>query len=114
MITAASIPRSSGEGVAEPCCGGVGVDGEQADGVIAGDVRGVDAGVGTHKAVVGLRDHDAAVHAYDAAALPEDDLDLARVLPVAERVALRERGRFDGAKIDQTALGLADYLVRND
>ena len=46
--------------------------------------------------------------------LSRDDLDLARVLPVAERVALRERGRFDCAKIDQTALGLADYLVRHD
>ena len=42
------------------------------------------------------------------------DLDLARVLPVACRVTLRERGRLDRAKVDQTALGLADDLVRHD
>ena len=42
------------------------------------------------------------------------DLDLARVLPVAGRVTLGERGRLDRAKIDQTAFGLADDLVRHD
>ena len=42
------------------------------------------------------------------------DLDLARVLPVAGRVTLGERGRLDRAEIDQTAFGLADDLVRHD
>src|SRR5215211_8129948 len=63
---------------------------------------------------MGLRDDDAAVHTYDAAALSQHDLDLARVLPVAGRVTLCKRGRLDLAKVDQTALGLADDLVRHD
>ena len=43
--------------------------GKQADGFVAGNVRGVYARVGADETVVGLRDDDAAVHAYDAAAL---------------------------------------------
>src|SRR5215212_1689624 len=103
-----------GERVPKLRRGGVRVHREQADGVVSGDVRGVYASVGADEAVVGLRDDDAAVHAYDAAALAQHHLDLARVLPVAPRVALRERGRLDRAKVDQAALGLTDDLVRHD
>src|SRR5215210_684870 len=63
---------------------------------------------------MGFRDNDAAVHAYDAAALSQHDLDMARVPAEARRVILRERRGLDRTKVDQTALGLANDLVRHD
>src|SRR5215210_4603436 len=103
-----------GERATETRRGGVRIYRKQAYRVVDGDVRGVYAGVGADETVVGLRVNDAAVHAYDAATLSEHDFDLARVLPVARRVTLRERRRLDRTQVDQTALCLADDLVRHD
>ena len=48
---------------ADPARRGVGVDGQQGDSVVAGDVRGVDAGVGADPARVRLDDQHAALGA---------------------------------------------------
>src|SRR5215213_8057249 len=103
-----------GERLPESRRGGIRVYGKQAHGIVTWDVRGVYAGVGADETVVGLRDDDATVHAYDAAALAQHSLDLARVLPVAGRVILRERGRLDCAEVEEATFGLADDLVCND
>jgi hypothetical protein len=58
-----------GERITEPRRGGIRIYGQQTDVIVARNVRGVHARVGADETVVGLRDNDAAVHAYDAAAL---------------------------------------------
>lgn len=112
-ITGTSTPRCFFQGLAELCGTPVRVHGQETDRVSAGDVGGVHAGVGADEAVAGLGDDDAAVHAHDAAALAEDNLDLARVLPPPGRVLFSKRGGLDGPKIHEAPFGLAHDLVRH-
>src|SRR5215210_6497662 len=105
--------QGGGELVADAGGGGVGVEGQEADHVFAGDVGGVHAGVRADKAVAGLGDYDAALHPDDAFALAQHDLDLARVLVVAAGEVLGEDGGLDGVQVHEASLGLADDLVRH-
>src|SRR5262249_1732201 len=62
------------------------------------DVRRVDAGVGTDKAAPGLTDDDARVHANDARALAQNDLDLSGILARHTRGVPSKRRRLDRAQ----------------
>ena len=110
----ATSEEPGGERLAQPRGGGVGIHRQEADDVLTGDVRGVDARVRADEAVARLGDDDAAVHANDPAALPQDDLDLARVLAVAGGRSFGQGGGLDRSQVDQTPFGLAHDLVGHD
>ena len=97
-ITASSEPALR-ERLAQPCGRRVRVHGQEADYFVSGDVRGVHAGVCADEAVMGLGDDQAAVHTDYAAALAQDDLDLARVFAVAGGEGLGESRRLDRAQV---------------
>src|SRR5919107_503793 len=93
--------------------GGVGVEGQKAYSIVAGDVRGIDSSVRADEAVARLRDDNAAVHPHDALALAEDDLDLPRILVIAGGEALGKDRRFDGCQVHKAPLGLTNYFMRD-
>ena len=99
---------------AQPPGGGVGVLGEERDGVGRGDVGGVDPGVGADPSAVGLRDQDAELGADDPPALAQDELHHARVLVVLGGELARPLAGLHRRQLDHPALGLGDDLLGDD
>ena len=98
--------------VAEPRGGGVGILGEQHDGLRLGRVRRVDAGGCADEAVPSLRDHERRPRAEDARRFAEDDLETAGIALRPGELD-RLRGRLDLVEADDLPLGLRDHLVRD-
>ena len=84
---------------------------EQAGDVAARDVREVDARVGADEPMVRLGDDDAALHADDAAALLENELNQPRVTAVVCAELAREGRRVDIDEAHEPAFGLRDDLL---
>ena len=97
MTTASETPVACSMRCSQRFRRGVRVDRQQRDRAQLLDVRGVDAGVRADEAVLRLADHHAVVHAHDARALAQHDLDDARVLLPLLGDLLRERARLDAS-----------------
>jgi hypothetical protein len=104
-------PKALTQSLPNRPCRRIGVWREYGHYLCALDIRLIDAGIGTNKAVMRFGNKNPTVHFDNAARLLQHDLDMARIFPPLPRETFSERRGRDVLEDNEMALCLGHHLL---